>query len=178
MDNYEIRLANLNDLPEVKEIELEAAHRFDGSGLLDAITDADQNVCTFDPDKLRELTAKQQVWVVCLDNKTVGFAICSIFGNRVFLEEIDVMMAHGRRGLATRLIRTACSWAKEKGLVAMDLATFEEVPWNAPFYKKLGFEILPRHQWTPEIIEQWQHEEKSGLPMDKRVVMRLDFAPT
>jgi GNAT superfamily N-acetyltransferase len=170
--DYKIRLATLDDLPALAEIEVEASHRFDGTGLL---TEAEQEGRTFNQNVLRKLTEKEQVWVACFEHEPVGFAIYSIFNNTVYLEEIDVMTAHGRRGLATRLIETACEWARKKGLIAMDLTTFEDVLWNAPFYKKLGFQILPRDQWTPEVNARWQDEKWAGLAIEKRVVMRLSL---
>jgi GNAT superfamily N-acetyltransferase len=177
-NGYFIRIATLADASIIGQIEIEAGSRFKGTGLLDRLFDdsGDKKITSFDQKKLRALVEKQQVWVVCYGEKPVGFAICAIFGKAAFLEEIDVRPAHGRRGLATKLIEHASRWAVEKKLVYMDLCTFETVPWNGPFYKKLGFVILPPDEWYPEILSERKMEEQAGLPMEKRVVMRLHLA--
>ena len=33
--------------------------------------------------------------------------------------------------------------ARGMGLVALTLTTFETVPWNGPFYVRLGYQVLP-----------------------------------
>jgi GNAT superfamily N-acetyltransferase len=175
MDNYKIRLATLNDLHAIRTIEIEAASRFKDTDLFESILDEERNIRTVDLERLAEAIGQQTLWVACLDNNPVAFALCDIFGNKIFLEEIDVMTEHGRRGLASRLIETACKWALNQGLVAMELSTFDNIPWNAPFYKKLGFETLTSNQWTEDLMDVRHNEQKVGLPLEKRVIMRLNL---
>jgi GNAT superfamily N-acetyltransferase len=175
MDNYKIRLATLNDLHAIRTIEIEAASRFKDTDLFESILDEERNIRTVDLERLAEAIGQQTLWVACLDNNPVAFALCDIFGNKIFLEEIAVMTEHGRRGLASRLIETACEWALNQGLVAMELSTFDTIPWNAPFYKKLGFEMLTSNQWTEDLMDVRYNEQKVGLPLEKRVIMRLNL---
>jgi len=179
-NGYYIRLATLSDLSMIREIEIVAGSRFIGTGLLDKFFNdsGDQKITTFDQTRLCALVEKQQVWVVCHHAEPVGFAICAIFGKAAFLEEIDVLPAHGRRGLATKLIEHACRWAANNGLECMDLCTFESVPWNGPFYKKLGFVILSPEEWSSEILAEREMEKVAGLPMETRIVMRLHLVPS
>jgi GNAT superfamily N-acetyltransferase len=177
-NGYYIRLATLADVSAIGEIEIEAGSRFRSTGLLDRLFDdsGEKKITSFDRKKLSALVEKAQVWVACDDHQPVGFAICAIFGRSAFLEEIDVLSTHGRQGLATKLIEHACRWAVENGLAYMDLCTFEAVPWNGPFYRKLGFVNLPQTQWYPEVLAELKMEEEAGLPMETRVVMRLQLA--
>src|SRR5476649_2768467 len=96
-NGYYIRTATSADVSTIKDIEIEAGARFVGTGLLDKLFDdrGDGKITTFDPKKLGVLVEKQQVWVVCCGDEPVGFAVCAVFGEAAFLEEIDVLLAHG-----------------------------------------------------------------------------------
>jgi GNAT superfamily N-acetyltransferase len=173
-DGYYIRFAASDDGPAITQIEIDAGERFaelpDSFQLFE--TSGARTIGTFDHERLRALTEKQQVWVVCHHDLAVGFAVCSSFSTAAYLEEIDVVPEHGRRGLATALIEHACAWARSKGLTCIELCTFRTVPWNAPFYEKLGFNIVPASDWSEDNINARLEEERQGIPMEDRVVMR------
>jgi GNAT superfamily N-acetyltransferase len=173
---YSVRLALPADAEHITEIEIDAGNRFAAlNPPYRIVTEKGRSVSTFDSYKLLTLIGKEQVWVVLCSDIPVGFAACSAYENGAVLEEIDVVPAHGRRGLATALISLACGWARNHDLKFMELSTFDAVPWNAPFYQKLGFMILPENEWSSYIHAVRREEEASGLPMEHRVVMRLDL---
>jgi hypothetical protein len=45
------------------------------------------------------------------------------------------------------------------------------VPWNAPFYARMGFEEMQPRDMTPELRALVEHEAANGLDPAKRVVM-------
>jgi predicted N-acetyltransferase YhbS len=92
----------------------------------------------------------------------------------VYVEEMDVVPAHGRRGLGARLLATVCLWAEAQGHPAVTLSTFRDVPWNGPFYRKQGFEELPEMKWTPGMRAIRDREARHGLRVEARVFMRRD----
>lgn len=102
----------------------------------------------------------------------VGMAIASVREGAVHLEEMDVLPAHGRRGLGTRLLATVCAWARAQGYAAVTLSTFSDVPWNGPFYRKHGFKDLQPEQWTPGMWAIREQEAQHGLRVEARVFMR------
>ena len=51
------------------------------------------------------------------------------------------------------------------------LTTFRGVPWNMPFYARLGFEELPRAEWPPPLRAIVADEAARGLDPERRVVM-------
>jgi N-acetylglutamate synthase-like GNAT family acetyltransferase len=85
---------------------------------------------------------------------------------------------HGRRGIGAALVGRACEWAREQALACVTLTTFRDIPWNAPFYRQLGFEELPSDRWDDELRERVAEEAESGLDPDARLVMRLRLDPT
>ncbi|CAN5493632.1 hypothetical protein BH11CYA1_BH11CYA1_12920 [soil metagenome] len=175
----------------IKEIELRAGVRFKGTGLVDDLLDHH-----FEQKLLKELIGDGQVWIAetIPDTNTnanantstgeqtsaeaplrvpVGFAIATVLGPLAYLEELDVLPDHGRKGLGRRLVETVADWARTQNFAHLTLSTFIKVAWNAPFYAKLGFEPLPKRQWERELEEIYMLELKLGLPVEQRTFMRL-----
>jgi predicted N-acetyltransferase YhbS len=94
-------------------------------------------------------------------------------GDLPHLEELDVLPSHGRRGLGAALVRTACDWAAASGYARITLTTFRAVPWNMPFYARLGFTEIPRRLLRPELAAVVAAEARRGLDPAARVVMEF-----
>jgi 4-diphosphocytidyl-2-C-methyl-D-erythritol kinase len=168
---YRIRLARLDEVPRVREIEDEAGRAFSGLGLVDEALDV-----AFPLDELARLVGLGQVWVGCLeDGLAVGMVIASAREGLAYIEEMDVLPAHGRRGLGAGLLARACAWAEARGYAAVTLSTFRDVPWNGPFYRKHGFTDLPPAEWTPGMRAIREKEAHNGLRVEARVFMRREL---
>ncbi len=166
-----IRFARTSDLKAIKEVELAAASRFKGLGLVDHLMDHH-----FEQTLLKTLIKEEQVWIsVCEQeqNKVTGFAIATVLGPLAYLEELDVLPGFGRQGIGRALVLKVVDWAREKKFGHLTLSTFAHIPWNAPFYEKLGFTVLPQKNWESQLHEIYMLEQKIGLPVEKRVFMRL-----
>ncbi|MGG6294647.1 GNAT family N-acetyltransferase [Leptolyngbya sp. AN02str] len=100
----------------------------------------------------------------------VGRSLKYWASKRIF-KELDVLPAHGRQGLGRALVETVCQWAQQQGCQEMTLSTFRDIPWNAPFYAKLGFRLMDDSALTPALREIQQQEADYGLPIDDRVFM-------
>ncbi len=172
-DSYRIRLARPDEVLRVHEIEDQAGRMFLGLGLIDDET----KDLTFPLGDLARLVAMGQVWVGCLQGDVpVGMVIASVREGTVYIEEIDVVPEHGRRGLGTRLLARVCAWAQEMAYPAVTLATFRDVPWNAPFYRKHGFRDLEPAEWTPGMRAIHEKEVRHGLRVEARVFMRREVS--
>lgn len=167
---YSIRLAHADELEELNEIECAGAQLFAEIGL--------HQVAASDPlplDFLQEQQRAGLVWVAAEANgDAVGFAVMSELGDVIYLEEISVHPAHGRRGLGRLLIETLCDWADANGFEAVTLSTFQDVPWNAPFYSRIGFRALDI-TGQPPALKNWLEEELACWAPLKRVYMRRDL---
>lgn len=169
-DSYRIRLARPDEVPRVQEIEDEAGMIFSGLGIIDEALDV-----SFPVDDLVRLVGMGQVWVGCLeDDVPVGMAIASVREGDVYVEEMDVLPAHGRRGLGGRLLECICAWAQAQSHAAVTLSTFRDVPWNGPFYRKHGFRDLAPAEWTPG-MRAIREKEAKYLRVDARVFMRREL---
>ena len=69
-------------------------------------------------------------------------------------------------------------WARAQGAASISLSTFRDVAWNEPFYAKLGFRPLDPATLGPTYRALLEREAALGLPMQRRVVMRLVLGPT
>lgn len=102
----------------------------------------------------------------------MGFAVATIIDEAAHLEEVSVHPKHGRRGLGTRLVQAVCDWAEESGYPAVTLSTFRDIPWNAPFYARIGFRTMAEEELGPGLLAVRAHETEDGLIMQQRVFMR------
>jgi predicted N-acetyltransferase YhbS len=112
------------------------------------------------------------VWVaIDRDNVVVGYAIAREVDNTLYLQQIDVAPEHGRRGIGSALVKTVCDWAKQQAYAIVSLSTFRDVPWNAPFYSKLGFCHVEEAELTTGFQQIRLKELEAGLPISDRVMI-------
>ncbi len=166
-----VRLAGAGDLATLAEIELRAATRFAEVGLVTAARL---------PSVPAELLARQQasglLWVV--GHPPVGFAVALAIPGALHLHELDVVPEAGRRGLGRALVEAVSAEAARRGLAEVTLVTFRDVPWNAPYYRRLGFREAPEAARRPGIVAILEEERRSGLAvLAPRVVMARPAAP-
>jgi GNAT superfamily N-acetyltransferase len=167
---YAIRLARADELEGLRDVELAAGMLFADIGL--------QEVAASDPLPFDFLQAQQRaglVWVAAdASDLVVGFAAASEIEEAIYLEEISVHPAHGRRGIGRSLIETLCNWAEANGYRAVTLLTFQDVPWNAPFYSRLGFHPVDIAALHPD-VRSWVEEDFAAWAPLKRVYMRCEL---
>jgi hypothetical protein len=70
------------------------------------------------------------------------------------------------------LIRRVAEWARTSERASLVLSTFSDVAWNAPYYRRLGFEVVPLEAYTPAQRALRAREAAWGLRIESRVIMR------
>jgi GNAT superfamily N-acetyltransferase len=126
------------------------------------------------PLACEHLGAGDEVWVVVdAQDQPVGFAIVRAASAVWHLQEIDVHPAHARRGLGAQLIAAIAHEAAAQGVPALTLSTCDDIPWNAPYYARLGFRALSSAELSAELRAVRCVEAAAGLPMQHRVCMRM-----
>lgn len=165
-----IRLATAEDVPSLPAIESAACSLFD-----QIPATASLSLYLTPAEDFQEAQRDGLLWVAeAAPGDLVGFASAERLDGVLHLEELDVLPAYGRQGIGARLVRTVCDFARVQEIAAVTLCTFRDVPWNAPFYQRLGFRILGEAELTPGLAARVREEELSGLPRELRVVMRLE----
>ena len=117
-----------------------------------------------------------RVWVATTsDDKAVGFALAVEIDGNAHLDELNVLPDHGCNGIGTALARTVIAWASASGYAALTLVTFRHVPWNAPFYARMGFAPLEPAVMGSGMHRQLQAEADAGLDASMRQAMVLNL---
>ncbi len=103
----------------------------------------------------------------------VGFVACKTIDEEAYLAELDVIPAYARRGIGSLLALAVADWAKSQGFSYLTLTTYADLPFNAPFYARLGFEIFA--PVTGSTLAAILEKQATRLG-DGRVAMRLRLA--
>ncbi|QFU93779.1 GNAT family N-acetyltransferase [Amycolatopsis sp. YIM 10] len=121
------------------------------------------------PGSPDELAAARLVLVA--GSPPAGFARVEVVDGNAHLEQLAVHPAHFRQGIGTSLVRAVLTWARTAGFPAVTLCTFADIPWNGPFYRKLGFTEVADP--GPGLRELRAHEQALGLDdLGARTVLR------
>ena len=168
---YSIRLAEPDEIDRLSAVEQATAALFP-----EEILPARFHSCTVPREMLATAQSLQNLWV-SLDGcgQVVGFALLHFLGNTALLAQIDVLQKHGRKGLGRGMIACAAEKAAAKGYEWLYLTTFRTIPWNEPFYRKLGFAEAAEAE-LPPVIAQILREERTWLT-HPRLAMRLALVP-
>jgi len=162
-----IREARVADIPSLIEIERAAGEMF-RSLSMDFVADDD-------PGSLAELAPYihgQRAFVATDETDTpVAYIILDIVDGAAHIEQISVHPDHARQGIGRTLIERADAWARERNLRTLTLTTYVDVPWNAPYYQRLGFRQLSPDEETPGLRTIKDRERAAGLEVWPRTSM-------
>jgi GNAT superfamily N-acetyltransferase len=124
-------------------------------------------------ERLEAFRAKGRAWVaVDADDRPVAYLVSSIVDGCAHVEQVSVAPAHARRGLGAALIEHLAASASAEGRAALTLTAFRDVPWNAPYYRRLGFELLEPADQGPELAALVAREAVAIPGHAPRVAMR------
>ncbi|MFB7341063.1 GNAT family N-acetyltransferase [Streptomyces hydrogenans] len=168
-----IRAAAPAELPLLQSIERAAGEPFRALGMT-AIADDEP----LPLDVLEGYRSAGRAWVaVDGADRPVAYLLADTVDGAAHIEQVSVHPDAARRGVGRALIEHLAEAAREEGLTALTLTTFTEVPWNAPYYARLGFR--PLADTDPALTEGLRaisHAEAAhGLATWPRVCMRREL---
>ncbi|WP_426564108.1 GNAT family N-acetyltransferase [Angustibacter sp. McL0619] len=165
-----IRAAREDELSALLDIERAAGESFRELGM-DLVADAE-------PGTAEELLAYQQdgrAWVcVDEDDEPVAYMLVDLVDGWLHIEQVSVHPCNAGRGLGRQLIDHADRLAAERGLPGLTLTTYVDVPWNGPYYERLGFRVVPDGDISPGLRAIREEEARHGLDAWPRAVMARD----
>lgn len=106
------------------------------------------------------------------DAAPLAYALTAPVDGCLHVEQLSVHPDGARRGLGRALLDHLSSRATAEGVPALTLTTFTDVPWNAPYYARLGFRTLTSGELTPQLRDIRRREAAAGLDRWPRVCMR------
>jgi len=167
----EIRPVTESDFSHLPDVEIDAGTLFADFGLPE-IAASDPSPESF----YRSLPKGSFILVATENAKIVGFSVGLIVDGQAYLREVSVRRSQAKQGVGKRLVNGIIQWAVEQGFRTVTLTTFRDLPFNGPFYSKLGFkEFVPDDTW-PELRAIREKEKRNGLDIRPRIAMRLDLS--
>ncbi|MEL7128344.1 MAG: GNAT family N-acetyltransferase [Pseudomonadota bacterium] len=167
-EGYSIRFANQLDIPALIAADRAASELFRPTGLIPDMATIPESV----PAEVLSAAIEMGMVLVAEDEHgPIGFVLCQPRGSVLYLDQISVDPAHGRKGLGRILMAHVYMLAEEHKLSAVVLSTFRDLPWNGPFYRRLGFREIARNK-----MEDWMIEietvQAETLDVEQRCFMR------
>ena len=167
-----IRLATEADLLGLPELERAAGVQFADHDMVE--------VANGELPTVEELAVYQRggrAWVKVDDEASVvaGYCIAEEIDGCGHLEQVSVHPTYAGRGFGRELIESMTDWSRQKLLPAVTLTTFVSVPWNGPYYERLGFRFLDDDELTPGLRTIRQREASLGLDRWPRACMRREL---
>lgn len=155
-----IRPAQPSEIETVRDLERASAQRF--VGLMDALAEDE-------PSPAAVLAARIEqdgLLLAEIDGVMAAFVMFRPVGDGLYIEQIDVLPAFERRGVGAALIEAV--GLRTSRLL---LSTFRDVPWNAPYYRRLGFLDLDDKKLAPDLMEIRREHLARGLDESLRIFM-------
>lgn len=160
-----IRSAATSDLATLQQIESAAGEGFRAHGM-DAVADDDPPSIT----DLASFVAAGNAWVDVEAGTIRGYLLALAIDAGLHIEQVTVHPDHAGRRIGSALIEHLREIARTRGVTCLTLTTFRDIPWNAPYYARLGFVV--DDDPTPGLIAIRAQEARHGLDAWPRVVMR------
>lgn len=161
-----LRANRAADIFRLQEIERAAAELFRDSELIDIDTMAVIPMA----DHIASIESGISIGAI-VEDRIAGFIMGEMHGEVAYLRELDVDPAYQRRGIGALLVNAYIEAAMKKSAAAVYLSTFRDPPWNAPFYRRLGFTDIARADYLPWMIEM-ATAQAAFLDISTRVFMR------
>ncbi|RVD79756.1 GNAT family N-acetyltransferase [Pseudomonas koreensis] len=172
--SFVVRRARHSDAAALPAIERSAAELFRVDPALAWLADAPV------PDAEQHLQAVRSalVWVTeHTDQQLGGFLRAVEVDNQLHVEELSVSQHFQGQGMGRKLLLMAIEYAAERQLRAVTLTTFSDLPWNAPFYQRIGFSLLTPQETPAHLLDALNSEAAHGLPIERRCAMHLELKP-
>jgi len=167
-----IRPPFTDELPVLRTIERLAGERFRDVGLPEVAEDEPPSL-----DVLARHAGDGRCWVA-VDEAAgpIGYVLVDSVDGNAHVEQVSVLPAHQGSGVGRALMERVSAWAGESRMPAVTLTTFNDVPWNAPLYRHLGFRVLGEDELGPGLRAVRDGETAHGLDPARRVCMRLELS--
>jgi GNAT superfamily N-acetyltransferase len=163
----QIRPGRREDLAAIIAIEVSAGQLFADIGMVSPALAGPPD----SEEKLRQIE-ENRLWVtVDDDDQPLAHLALDALDGRSHLEQVSVAPAYSRRGVGRDLIEYAVALARGRDFDAMTLTTYSDVPWNGPYYERLGWRPMADAELTAGLRVIRDQEIALGLDEWPRIAM-------
>jgi len=165
-----VRQARPDDVGRLQAIQLAAGDAFRDIGM-----PAAADTFPLPAESLSGYRRAGRAWVAADEHdEPVGFVVADVVDGCAHIEQVSVHPAHAGHRIGAMLLDYVADWAAGQDMPAMTLITFRGVPWNAPYYERLGFRELTEAEVTPGLAAR---NADQGGNSAARVCMLREVAP-
>ncbi|MCW2254126.1 GNAT superfamily N-acetyltransferase [Providencia alcalifaciens] len=163
-----IRQAKSSDAKNLPVIEYSAAQIFRGHAKFGWIADGDVQT---EQEHLGYIQ-QQMAWIaVANDDQPIGFINTQKLENSLHIREVSVAQPWQGKGVGRELIQHVLGYALQQKVNNVTLTTFRDIPWNAPYYQRLGFSIIEASELSCTLKSILQQEVDTGFAIEDRCAM-------
>jgi len=166
---YRIRRPQFSDIPLLAQVERSAAELFRTANLgflLDGPT--------VDPSLLFAMANANHLWVAANKyDQPIGFLGGEELDGNFHIVEISVAREYQGRGIGKALMATMLQQVRQERYKSITLTTYRNLPWNGPWYSKMGFVEVAPQDMGPRYVAILDTEAQHGMDVGNRCVMRL-----
>lgn len=165
-----IRDARRDDVAAMRRIEVAAGRQFADLGM--DLVAGDEPLPAH---VLNEYVDDGRCWVaVDGDDRPLGYLIVEVVDAAAHIEQVSVDPTYAGRRIGAELIERAAQWAECRAS-ALTLTTYVDVPWNGPYYERLGFRFMDESEESTGLKAIREHERSLGLDAWLRACMLRDI---
>ncbi|KAG9237801.1 putative acetyltransferase [Amylocarpus encephaloides] len=165
---FGVRSARSSDIPLLEHVERSAADSFRTVGLEHLLDGPTVKVAV-----LMNMARTNHLWVAVNDwDQPIGFLGGEDLQGNFHIDEISVVQEYQGRGVGRALMRMMMEQVRGEGYKYATLTTFKDVPWNGPWYQKLGFKEINPRAMKKQYSQILKEEAERGLDPERRCIMR------
>lgn len=168
-----VRLAQLQDIPQLIAIERSAAQLFLQQPAWRFLAEGP----VMSRQQHADFIQQQQEWLAeSTPGEVAGFIAVLPQRQDWHIAELSVAVDWQRRGIGRRLIAEVAMLAKSQGAQRLTLTTFIDVPWNAPYYQRLGFQPVAVERLSLPLRQRLAEEAVQGFVAGSRCAMEFTLS--
>lgn len=167
MTEWTVRLAAFdNDILDLPRVQVSAGSLFREIGMA-PVADGPEPLL----EDFATAMASGDLLIATASTGVVGFVRTKPLDGALHVEQISVAPSRQGCGIGSALMDAAERSAVERGFDRMTLTTFRDVPFNGPFYRRLGWTVVEEPGLTRGLRAERQIEATAGLDRWPRVAM-------
>lgn len=171
--SLQIRLAQPQDIAQLIAVERSAAQLFHQQPAWRFIADGP----VMSSQQHADFIQRQHEWLAeSAAGEVAGFITVVSQQQDWHIAELSVAANWQRQGLGRRLIAEVAEQARLQGVQRLTLTTFIDVPWNAPYYQRLGFRPIAAERLSASLRHQLAEELSHGFAADSRCAMEFTLS--
>jgi ribosomal protein S18 acetylase RimI-like enzyme len=170
---FQIRRAILADVGRCQQIDVLTERQFADAGHPEFL-----DGCTIPDGAAARAIDEQRMFVVEVDGRVEGWMFLTRDEGELSIGQLAVHPAQQRLGIGSALLRYVIALAYQAGEQTVVLNTQSDVPWNRPWYERLGFRVVETADWTGTMHAIVAEQSDAGLDWTTRVHMRRHITDT